>query len=494
MSRCSDNWPRGNGEGLTFVLIDLPDITSRVPLYNHYLSFPFLHPLTSHEFREERCCAVLRSGLKMSLKEHGDLDSPVCSRTEYDEVRDKLRAVQEENCKLQAIITEVTAVNKRWQKYNNDRQLYVQSLLSSIQELQEHVNKIVGQQVVTPKEDRPDDGGREGRHREHLQVLELQLKSYRDDWEAERAEKQQALGDKLRAERRAGELELELRSLRRKLEGQSGQGAAKHCDCCRLSRPTESSSLLAGGLASITYRTSAQLPTALENFQSYNDDLEIDGNKQRKKASICSSSSVVASTLCSGPCNNFDGHTSKRCTRSCEDSEAKLSHVSSPTDGVSQLNIPAAPKRDNVTTLNIVREVPHGDRSRSGVTIGFTSDGRAAITTFANFPVAKSSSLPVERASEGAASSISTSASEDIGRLKSWLPSLDIATPPRSADVPTRDACALEPSGRRRKANYYEDGVATQTEENIICPGCGHVFPPKHQLDFLDHFEMCQSK
>jgi hypothetical protein len=35
-------------------------------------------------------------------------------------------------------------VNKRWQKYNNDRQMYVQRLLSTIQDQQEQMNKIVG--------------------------------------------------------------------------------------------------------------------------------------------------------------------------------------------------------------------------------------------------------------------------------------------------------------------------------------------------------------
>jgi hypothetical protein len=38
---------------------------------------------------------------------------------------------------------QVTEVNKRWQKYNNDRQMYVQRLLSTIQDQQEQMNKIV---------------------------------------------------------------------------------------------------------------------------------------------------------------------------------------------------------------------------------------------------------------------------------------------------------------------------------------------------------------
>jgi hypothetical protein len=48
----------------------------------------------------------------------------------------------------QLILVQVTEVNKRWQKYNNDRQMYVQRLLSTIQDQQEQMNKIVETRTV----------------------------------------------------------------------------------------------------------------------------------------------------------------------------------------------------------------------------------------------------------------------------------------------------------------------------------------------------------
>jgi hypothetical protein len=58
-----------------------------------------------------------------------------------------------------SILVQVTEVNKRWQKYNNDRQMYVQRLLSTIQDQQEQMNKIVEtrafpcvQQVTSPSQ------------------------------------------------------------------------------------------------------------------------------------------------------------------------------------------------------------------------------------------------------------------------------------------------------------------------------------------------------
>lgn len=48
--------------------------------------------------------------------------------------------------------SQVTEVNKRWQRYNNDRQMYVQRLLSTIQEQQEQINKIGALSALTMRE------------------------------------------------------------------------------------------------------------------------------------------------------------------------------------------------------------------------------------------------------------------------------------------------------------------------------------------------------
>jgi dynactin complex subunit len=57
----------------------------------------------------------------------------------------------------------------------------------------------------------------EQEHREHVEVLEFQVKAHRDDWEAERGEKQQALRDKAAMELQVKELQKDARSLKHKV-------------------------------------------------------------------------------------------------------------------------------------------------------------------------------------------------------------------------------------------------------------------------------------
>jgi dynactin complex subunit len=57
----------------------------------------------------------------------------------------------------------------------------------------------------------------EQEHHEHVEVLEFQVKAHRDDWEAERSEKQQAVQEKAAIELQVKELKKDLRSLKLKV-------------------------------------------------------------------------------------------------------------------------------------------------------------------------------------------------------------------------------------------------------------------------------------
>ena len=52
---------------------------------------------------------------------------------------------------------------------------------------------------------------REKQYQEHVELLELQVKAHRDDWEAEHTEKQQALKLKEAAEQQVHDLSLKLK-------------------------------------------------------------------------------------------------------------------------------------------------------------------------------------------------------------------------------------------------------------------------------------------
>lgn len=42
------------------------------------------------------------------------------------------------------------------------------------------------------------------------------------------------------------------------------------------------------------------------------------------------------------------------------------------------------------------------------------------------------------------------------------------------------------------KAAPANDGVATMTRRDLVCPSCQMLFPPEKHLQFLDHFEVCR--
>ncbi|XP_021938756.1 uncharacterized protein LOC110839157 isoform X3 [Zootermopsis nevadensis] len=505
-------------------------------------------------------------------------DSPM---TEVDELKKNFRAVQEENYKLQAVITDVTEVNKRWQKYNNDRQMYVQRLLSTIQEQQEQMNKIVecrafpSVQQVTPGhhktlEDVQAENASlkeeleklqkqlerlEQEHREHVEVLEFQVKAHRDDWEAERSEKQQALHDKAALERLVKELKRDVHSLKLKLREGRPHKQLVHCVHCCAAYACEAGHCGAATAGSHchrenpkTYRTSVHLPCASGHLLSrgttvyFGDDLVTDGDEavgddlektavSRGEMPRSRSSSVDESppplslnedvqeeimhrTKSDG--NNNLSHTVKvasSCAEIVEGREKALELNIAPEDDsgheyrYSVLHVSPANSGSNLTA-----DDKSMDSSASGVTIGFSASGLAAVTSFSQRSVVKSSSLPISEKIQFGSEieenpaisqwSLDSGLSSVVGPPVTYNFTKDVFEEKKSFKTLssgnlTKSESNVTTSNVRKgsvpwKARYSEEGVATQTQEDVICPGCGQVFPPRLHLKFLDHFEVCQ--
>ncbi|XP_069697901.1 uncharacterized protein [Periplaneta americana] len=494
--------------------------------------------------------------------------------TEVDELKKNFRAVQEENYKLQAVITDVTEVNKRWQKYNNDRQMYVQRLLSTIQDQQEQMNKIVEtrtfpslQQIVPGenhknieavhaenaklKEDIAKLQKRieklEQEHREHVELLEFQVKANKDDWEAERSEKQQALQEKSALELRIKELQKENRSLKLKLKEERSHKPHNHCVHCCGVYVCETGHCSAGAVGKHchrdnpkTYRTSVHLPCASGHLLSrgttlyFGDDLTTDGDEahadevDKPVMTLDTLRSRSSSLDCSPPPlsplepvhqtesdgnNNFANRGGGTLHETAETTDRPLGLNISTEDNSgheyrrSVLHISPTSSGSNLTTEDLAV-----DSSASGVTIGFSSGGLASVTSFSQRPVVKSSSLPISE-------KINFDGDSDMKATMSGL-SLDsgwasVVGPPPTNDFfkdnfqekkafkmlssknLTKSEGNVTTTNVRKasvpwKAKYFEEGVATQTREDVICPGCGQVFPPSLHLKFLDHFEICQ--
>lgn len=136
------------------------------------------------------------------------------------------------------ILLKVTSVNKRWQKYNNERRLYVQKLLSTIQDLQEQINLISEKSAFrnNPQEEsaaRYDDIEKlKKEHQEHITVLELQIKSHKDDWDAERKEKRKAVQEKEELEDKVKELTRDINFLKNVLQEERNRKPTT-CSMCK---------------------------------------------------------------------------------------------------------------------------------------------------------------------------------------------------------------------------------------------------------------------
>ncbi|PSN40130.1 hypothetical protein C0J52_23822, partial [Blattella germanica] len=364
--------------------------------------------------------------------------------TDVDELRRNFRAV--------------TEVNKQWQKYNNDRQLYVQCLLSTIQDQQEKINCIVEKRVF-PSSCSEDEGSRvtenarlreevallrkqleqkDQEHKEHIAVLEFQVKAHRDDWEAERTEKQQALKDKEALEQRVRELE------------NHGRLQSREKACC---------------------------DPSLELDKSDKEDLSY------KK--------ILRSRSCSLEEPQSVHQEDKLQPAGLENAEHRYScsvlHIS-PTASGSSL------------------ESEESSITSSGVTIGFSSNGLASVTSFSERPVVKSSSMPISDShsalrptfsqwslDSGWASVVGPPLINRVSRNTSEEKSFTMM---KSKNLTKSENNVTVNNVRKTsvpwKAKYFEDGIATETREDVVCPGCGQVFPPDLHLEFLDHFELCQ--
>jgi hypothetical protein len=152
------------------------------------------------------------------------------------------------------------------------------------------------------------------------------------------------------------------------------------------------------------------------------------------------------------------------------------------------------------------------DSSASGVTIGFSTSGLASVTFFSQRPVVKSSSLPISEkinfddecdvkpaiyqwSLDSGWSSVvgpptTYSFTKDIFEEKKSFKMLSSGNLMKSESSVT--TANVQKAAISWKAKYFQEGVATETWEDVICPGCGQVFPLRLHLKFLDHFEVCQ--
>lgn len=477
---------------------------------------------------------------KTDFKGVESVSKPHQTATDNEELRNKLRHLQEENVKLQTVISELTQVNKRWQKYNSDRQIYVQKLLNTIQDQQEQLNKMGEHCAFQNNEDQesttPDNKNSiteheisrlkevERRLKEKIEVLEFQVKANRDDWEAEHSEKKQAIKEKEEIEQRVNLLMSELQELKQSvIEKRLPKDYLMLCHSCQSRFPADNETANDYPVHSKLYRTAVHLPfssqqrkdksslRASSSANSLNNELAVDGNEENEKnqASCCDSVISVEEKLINSNSTDDnkktedDGSDSVCSFKSNFDGDTRnISNIwnigHSPTVSESSVKQEIGASYSRASTVPLINSPIHkeiitpsntsstssialttGSLQEEPIQYQFSTNGGATVTSFMQIPIVKSSSAPDSKSESS---------------TKSFRPSLDsfnLASP--SAPIAfIGNAKGFTGTSKNIYERCTEEGVETRTRENIICPNCNTVFPPKMHIEFLDHFDSCQ--
>nr|CAD7443366.1 unnamed protein product [Timema bartmani] len=392
-----------------------------------------------------------------------DVHAPMFVHGECDELKKSLRAIQEENYKLQAVITDVTEVNKRWQKYNNDRQMYVQRLLSTIQEQQDYINKTVSENIFPYKQGHFLPRGTTLYFSDDLTSDGVRKKSDSSSSSEElpRPRSHSVEEEILKFPKENSEPE----------DRKSGLPSTSLCQSNVLEKP--------------------QVSDGNNNVKTLFKERSSDSLNKFVPNATCSNNDNVA-TLNIVPENYLP--------RGCLPRKVSSSVLQiSPTSSTSLVSEAHTSSESGV----------NGDAGANAVSIGFSSNGLASVTTFSQIPIAKSFSLPLsqEVKNNNRTRAIAQSASDDLSkasssrRKKSFYSTVWSAEPivaPPSLDRLKKfseSSLSMDNNGKYLcsetaasggstttmvnreapswKSKYSEEGVTTQTKEDVICPGCG---------------------
>ncbi|XP_014255512.1 uncharacterized protein LOC106670039 isoform X1 [Cimex lectularius] len=369
--------------------------------------------------------------------------------SEYEELKKKLRSCQDEVFKLQAANADLTQVNKRWHRYNTDMQIFIDKLQSTIRDQQEQINNIgegsffSDKKVIQPDEDNTpcqridcknltEEVERLKGEVEHLQ---FQVRSHKDDWEAEKNEKQEAVKERDALQQRLNNV---LRDLCVNTRGSESENKKSCCQRCR----------------NCENHVENQ-PPRLQAYES--------GHHHKQ----------ILSGLFLGDDNI-----------QCDDGYSKASKAFNPEDearsleryGLEDTACALRPKEESyslTSTLPLISPPEVSPCSSNGsmhsehrtFSMGIKSGGNL-VTSYFQLPVVKSSSAPDRHSAFKKAPFVNSI-------------SLSVLPPPGKG---------------KSKREVQNDRVESQTDDDFVCPHCSAVFQHDKHLKFLDHFENCQSK
>lgn len=210
--------------------------------------------LDSIAWNQDGTQTIIENGSRTSTKSSTPINEEYKNESATLE---EIRKLREENKQLKKSVEEAAAVNCAWRKFHEDRQGYVQRLLTTIHELQHANNKKHSEQQegavgtssngsinsdeAETRKLKEDLARLQAEHHDHVTLLEMQVRAHRDDWEAERSDKKAAQKALEETEARAAQLLEEIQQLQTKISESGDRNDL--CRRCSASRSDEGTTL-----------------------------------------------------------------------------------------------------------------------------------------------------------------------------------------------------------------------------------------------------------
>ncbi|XP_073998415.1 uncharacterized protein isoform X3 [Rhodnius prolixus] len=423
------------------------------------------------------------------LKIPTDSDIAETRVADYEEMKRKLRNCQDEIYKLQAANSDLTQVNKRWHKYNSDMQIFIDKLQSTIRDQQEQINNIGEEQSYLHKreENNSTDCDRPKcrklreevmKLREEVEHLKFQVRAHKDDWEAEKLEKQEALNERDALQSRLNDVLRDICNLNRSQNDESMR-RSQGCPCCKQwARSNVDYTVNSAGFhQTVVCSSSRQSPNHQGRYFFTDENIECDSSRQSTKLNcqnitegeekirqrkLSTTSDDRTLLLEDTACSLRAREESYSTTTTLPSSSITHSRADSPIQQPPWQTTQPDSRQQQSTTL----------------AMGIKTGNGATLTSYVRLPVVKSYSAP-----EGSLA----------GPSNVRLNSISLSVVPGNASniAATSAAATVLQSHPPRSLPSL---INQANNDEIACPHCQEIFTSGSHIDFLDHYEQCKKE
>ncbi|KAK9508875.1 hypothetical protein O3M35_006330 [Rhynocoris fuscipes] len=343
-------------------------------------------------------------------------------------------------------------------------QIFIDKLQSTIRDQQEQINSIGEEHsFMMNREESISDCDRPkcrklreevNKLREEVEHLKFQVRAHKDDWEAEKLEKQEALNERDALQSRLNDVLRDICNLNRP-SCEDTSRRSHGCPCCKQwDRNNVDYSLSPGFNPSVICPSSRQSPHTGRFFFT-DENIECDSNKQKnttnnlpevedkkinrsRKLSTTSDERTLEDNACS--------------LRAHDDTFSTTTVTTMPSSSMIQSRAESPLPRQQATTL----------------AMGIKTGNGATLTSYVRLPVVKSNSAP-----EGTLT----------GPSNVRLNSISLSVMPGTSSMAATSTAVLQSQPQRSLPSL----INTSSDDEIACPHCNEVLTSGRHSDCLDN-------